>query len=164
MHVRRTATAALTIAGLGTAGGIALASPYAPHHPASAPAVAEPAASHASIGTRHSGSLGTFLVNARTGRTLYLFERDRRNKSRCFSSCATFWPPLMTQGRAHATGGAKQGKLGRIRRGSSWQVTYNRHPLYTYGGDNQAGQTNGQGLEAFGAEWFVVSPRGRAVH
>jgi predicted lipoprotein with Yx(FWY)xxD motif len=42
-------------------------------------------------------------------------------------------------------------------------VTYNKHPLYYYSGDSQAGQQNGQGLNAFGALWYVVGPAGNQV-
>ena len=54
--------------------------------------------------------------------------------------------------------------LGTTRRSNdSLQVTYNRHPLYTYAPDRQAGQTKGQGSSAFGAKWWAVSARGTAV-
>jgi hypothetical protein len=42
-------------------------------------------------------------------------------------------------------------------------VTYNGHPLYDYAGDQVAGDTNGQGLDQFGAEWYVVSPAGNKI-
>jgi predicted lipoprotein with Yx(FWY)xxD motif len=54
--------------------------------------------------------------------------------------------------------------LGSIKRGDgTTQVTYNQHPLYYYSGDNQAGQQNGQGINAFGAAWYVVTAAGGAV-
>jgi hypothetical protein len=43
------------------------------------------------------------------------------------------------------------------------QVTYNRHPLYTYALDKRAGQTNGEGSSNFGAKWWAVSAKGNAV-
>jgi predicted lipoprotein with Yx(FWY)xxD motif len=42
-------------------------------------------------------------------------------------------------------------------------VTYDGHPLYRYAGDDKAGQTRGQGLDQFGAGWFVVSPSGHKI-
>jgi predicted lipoprotein with Yx(FWY)xxD motif len=42
-------------------------------------------------------------------------------------------------------------------------VTYNGHPLYRYAGDQHAGETAGQGLDQFGAEWYVLSPAGNQV-
>ena len=54
--------------------------------------------------------------------------------------------------------------LGTTRRSNgSLQVTYNRHPLYTFSLDKRAGQTNGEGNLAFGARWYAVSSRGAAV-
>jgi Secreted repeat of unknown function len=43
------------------------------------------------------------------------------------------------------------------------QVTYNGHPLYLYEGDQKPGDTNGQGLTAFGAAWYALSPAGDQV-
>ena len=43
------------------------------------------------------------------------------------------------------------------------QVTYNGHPLYRFQGDAKAGQINGQGLDQFGAKWYVVDTKGKAV-
>ena len=43
------------------------------------------------------------------------------------------------------------------------QVTYNHHPLYTFAKDKKAGQTNGEGVNAFGAEWYVISPAGSKI-
>jgi Secreted repeat of unknown function len=49
------------------------------------------------------------------------------------------------------------------RSNGSRQVTYNKHPLYTYVLDKRAGQTTGEGISAFGARWYAVSARGRAL-
>ena len=40
------------------------------------------------------------------------------------------------------------------------QVTCNGHPLYLFEGDSAAGDTNGQGISAFGAKWYVLSQAG----
>ena len=42
-------------------------------------------------------------------------------------------------------------------------MTYNHHPLYTFVKDKRKGQTNGEGLSAFGAKWYAVSPAGARV-
>jgi hypothetical protein len=42
-------------------------------------------------------------------------------------------------------------------------VTYNRHPLYTFVKDTRKGQANGEGVDAFGAEWYVVSSAGAKI-
>jgi predicted lipoprotein with Yx(FWY)xxD motif len=43
------------------------------------------------------------------------------------------------------------------------QITYNRHPLYLHSGDQEAGDTRGEGLTAFGGSWFVLTPAGARV-
>jgi hypothetical protein len=40
------------------------------------------------------------------------------------------------------------------------QVTYNGHPLYLFARDTKPGDINGQGVTAFGAAWFAVTPAG----
>jgi Secreted repeat of unknown function len=37
------------------------------------------------------------------------------------------------------------------------------HPLYTFVNDKQPGDTNGEGIKAFGGSWFAVSPAGAKV-
>jgi hypothetical protein len=49
------------------------------------------------------------------------------------------------------------------RSNGSLQVTYNKHPLYRYTLDTNAGQTKGEGVLAFGAKWYAVSAKGTAV-
>jgi predicted lipoprotein with Yx(FWY)xxD motif len=127
-----------------------------------------PAATHAAratgatVSTAQTG-LGRVLVNS-SGRTLYLFGKDKRGKSSCAGQCATFWPPLFTKGKPHATGGAKASLLGMTRRADGrMQVTYNHHPLYTFEQDTMKGQTNGEGVTAFGATWDAVSAAGAKV-
>jgi predicted lipoprotein with Yx(FWY)xxD motif len=108
-------------------------------------------------------SLGRILVNS-SGRTLYLFGKDRNGKSACASACAGFWPPLITKGKPHATKGAKASLLGTTKRADGrMQVTYNHHPLYTFVQDTKKGQTNGEGLNKFGAKWYALSAAGAKV-
>ena len=110
-----------------------------------------------------NSALGPILVDGR-GRTLYLFEKDRAGKSTCSGKCAAFWPPLIASGKPHAAGGASASMLGTTKRADGrLQVTYDHHPLYTFVKDTGKGQTYGEGIDAFGAEWYVVSPRGAKV-
>ena len=107
--------------------------------------------------------LGPILVNSR-GHTLYLFAKDKNGKSACSGSCAKFWPPLLSQGKPTAGAGVKPSLIGTTRRSNgSRQVTYNKHPLYTFSLDTRAGQTKGEGNFAFGAKWYAISARGTAV-
>jgi predicted lipoprotein with Yx(FWY)xxD motif len=107
--------------------------------------------------------LGMILANS-SGHTLYLFAKDRNDKSACSGSCANFWPPLLSRSKPTAGAGVNASLLGTTKRSNgSLQVTYNRHPLYAYALDKRAGQTNGEGSLAFGARWYAVSARGTAV-
>jgi predicted lipoprotein with Yx(FWY)xxD motif len=93
---------------------------------------APPRASKGALISLGKTPLGQVLVNAR-GRTLYLFEKDKRGKSSCNGACATAWPPLIASGKPRAKPGIKASLLGRVkRRDGRRQVTYNRHPLYTF--------------------------------
>ncbi|WP_283137564.1 COG4315 family predicted lipoprotein [Rhizohabitans arisaemae] len=106
---------------------------------------------------------GSILVGV-DNRTLYLFEKDMDGTSACLNECALAWPPFLTEGEPTAGQGVDQKLLGTITRpDGKKQVTYNDHPLYYYIADKQSGDVLGQGLEAFGAKWFVVNSHGDKV-
>ena len=108
-------------------------------------------------------SLGTILVDG-SGRTLYLFKKDQPDQSACAGACVAAWPIDPSSGAPKAGSGVSASLLGTIKRSDgSTQVTYNKHPLYYYKGDSGPGQHNGQGIDAFGAEWYVLTPAGKAV-
>ena len=154
---------ALAIAGCG--GGSSnnnnatAATPSPPHrantsNPSTPPTVVRVSNTHA---------LGKILVDSK-GRTLYLFTKDSGTKSACVGMCATPWPPLLAHGTPKAGSGAKASLLGTTpRSGGASQVTYNGHPLYTFIKDTSPGDTNGEGVSAFGGSWFAVSPAGARV-
>ena len=107
--------------------------------------------------------LGQILVSSK-GHTLYMFAKDKNGKSSCSGSCAKFWPPYLQHGKATAGSGVKASLLGTTRRSNgSMQVTYNKHPLYSFALDKKAGQTNGEANVAFGGKWYAVSAKGTAV-
>jgi predicted lipoprotein with Yx(FWY)xxD motif len=126
------------------------------------PALDAAASKGAVVSTANTG-LGRVLVNSQ-GRTLYLFGKDRTGKSACTGQCAGFWPPLITSGKPHVAGGARASLVGTTKRADGrMQVTYNHHPLYTFAKDKAKGQTNGEGITAFGGQWNAVSPAGSKV-
>jgi predicted lipoprotein with Yx(FWY)xxD motif len=105
-------------------------------------------------------SLGPMLVDA-SGRTLYLFEGDRPNVSTLSAAGQAIWPPFTASATPRGLNGAVAADIGRI--AATGQITYNGHPLYYYVGDQKPGQTTGQGLNQFGALWYVLSARGNAI-
>ena len=116
----------------------------------------------ASVGVASTG-LCDVLVD-REGRTLYLFGRDTGTMSACTGACAVNWPPVRVRGTPLVGSGAQPSDVGRTARpdGIS-QLTYKGHPLYAFVNDKKPGDTNGEGINAFGGSWFAVSPAGAKV-
>ncbi|MFJ9045813.1 hypothetical protein [Streptomyces sp. NPDC102347] len=132
-------------------------------HAAVAPSATEAKAASSVTVTTKNTPLGKILVNEK-GHTLYLFESDKKDKSTCNDACAEAWPPLKADGKLVAKGGVDSKLLDTIKRSDgSKQVTYKGQPLYTFADDTKAGQTNGQGVDAFGAKWFVLGTDGKKI-
>jgi predicted lipoprotein with Yx(FWY)xxD motif len=109
------------------------------------------------------GPLGTILVDG-TGMTIYLFAPDKPGKSVCNGSCATYWPPVPAPATEPSSLPGVSGKVGTTTRDDgSTQLTVAGHPLYTYSGDQKAGQTEGQNLDINGGLWTVVAADGSSV-
>jgi predicted lipoprotein with Yx(FWY)xxD motif len=144
---------ALAAAACGSSGGGASASPAPPKTSTAQPAT---------VGVASTG-LGQVLVDSQ-GRTLYLFQKDSGTTSACTGACAASWPPLRATGQPTVGGGANASLLGTAPRSDGGpQVTYNGHPVYTFTGDHKAGDTNGQGVNAFGGLWFALTSTGNQV-
>jgi predicted lipoprotein with Yx(FWY)xxD motif len=153
----------LTAAAL-AAGGIGIdAALSGPAAPAAVPSIAPASMSGVRIGAAALAP-GTALVDA-GGRALYLFEADQGSTSACNGPCAQIWPPLLDGGAPPVASGGVQATLfgSTARADGTRQVTYNGHPLYYFTGDKNAGETRGQGLDRFGAPWYVVTPAGDKI-
>jgi predicted lipoprotein with Yx(FWY)xxD motif len=130
---------------------------------ASSTPAATPSGKTATVSVAANGTVGQVLVDS-GGRTLYLFEADSGTMSACTGTCAETWPPLRASGKPVAGSGITASKLGTIARTDGKpQVSYNGHPLYLYSNDQNPGDANGEGVNAFGAPWYVVSPAGTRV-
>src|SRR3954447_19494219 len=113
-----------------------------------------PQAAGASIGL-HKAALGRYLVDAR-GRALYLFEADQPNKSNCTGACLSIWPAFTVTTKPKAARGVSATKIATIRAaGGKRQGTFPRPPLFPLRPQPKAGRPPGQGLDQFGAEWYV---------
>ncbi|MEY9968087.1 putative lipoprotein with Yx(FWY)xxD motif [Streptacidiphilus sp. MAP12-16] len=133
----------------------------------SAPSSAPPSSAPAGTGVAatlqaHSSAEGQILVDG-SGRTLYLFQADTGSTSNCNGTCAKAWPPDTTTGQPNASGVTSSLVATSTRADHTTQVTYKGHPLYYFVQDSKAGDTNGQGVTAFGGTWYVVSPSGNAI-
>jgi predicted lipoprotein with Yx(FWY)xxD motif len=155
--------AALLAAGCGS-GKKASGASAASATPSSTSAQAAPAAPGTSIAVKRAGKLGTVLAAGAKKMTVYLFEADKSAQSSCSGACASAWPPVTTAGKPVAGHGVLASDLGATKRADgTLQVTYNGHPLYYFVKDKDAGDAYGEGVNGFGASWYVVSPRGGKV-
>ena len=126
--------------------------------PAAVPAPA-PAAKGTKIVVRDS-DFGRMLWGANR-QAIYIFENDKRNKSRCYGECAELWPPVHTKGAPRAGAGVKKGLLGTIeRRNGRKQVTYKGQPLYYYAHEGPD-EVLCHNVFLNGGLWWVVGPDGR---
>ncbi|MBB6399951.1 putative lipoprotein with Yx(FWY)xxD motif [Actinomadura coerulea] len=168
LAVGAAAVVAAAVAGCG--GGSSTSSPTT--SPPSSPTMSPPssvaptggAAPGGTMKTASVGALGQIVVDGQA-RTVYLFQKDTGTTSSCSGSCAAVWPPVTTTGKPQAGSGADAAKLGTTKRSDGrTEVTYSGHPLYYYAPDGGAsGSAKGQGLNQFGAKWYVLSPSGAPV-
>ena len=93
-------------------------------------------------------SIGEVFANA-NGLTLYTFTRDSQNMSNCYDTCATNWPPFAAKKDSKEWGSFTVVE----RNDGTYQWAYENQPLYTWVGDQQSGDTNGEGL---GNVWFAL--------
>jgi predicted lipoprotein with Yx(FWY)xxD motif len=150
------AAIAVVAAGCGGSGNTGAASAYG------AAKAAKPRAGGAAVALRTT-KLGRVLVDGQ-GRALYLFEKDTSTASTCYGACASIWPPLTTAGTPRAGAGIVAAKLGTTtRKDGKTEVTYAGHPLYYYAADTKPGDLRGQGLDQFGAKWYVLGAGGRKI-
>jgi predicted lipoprotein with Yx(FWY)xxD motif len=134
-------------------------------------AIAASAVAHASGPTAHSGRAhtiklaktgkGKILVDG-SGRTLYMFTRDHRNKSLCGTTCVSVWNRLTTRSNPTVGPGLKASLVGTIKLAHNVkQVTYAGHPLYIY--TQLPTGTSYIGANEFGGLWYGVNVAGHAV-
>jgi predicted lipoprotein with Yx(FWY)xxD motif len=87
--------------------------------------------------------------------------KDEDGKSSCYDDCAVTWPAFTVRGKAMAGPGVEVDWLATAeRRDGTTQVTYKGMPLYYFSGDQQPGDSNGQGV---GGVWFTVAPDGALI-
>jgi predicted lipoprotein with Yx(FWY)xxD motif len=108
-----------------------------------------------------SPTLGQILTDDK-GMTLYIFDKDVKDKSNCSGGCLKNWPAFMVKEEdAKVTGDGVTATFGVIERDDgTYQVTANGMPLYYYVKDQNPHDTTGQ---AVGDVWWVVGPDGNKI-
>jgi len=111
-------------------------------------------ADHHAVKVAKKDGIGSYLTDIK-GMTLYSFKKDTPGKSACEGECVAKWPIYYVETVA-AKDGLKAEDFGTITRADGKkQTTYKGMPLYHFGGDKKAGDTNGQGVKDL---WSVVQP------
>lgn len=119
---------------------------------------AAPAAQRTEITVRDS-DFGE-MIWAPGRQAIYMFEKDGRDRSRCYGKCAKAWPPVLTKGRPTAGPGVDPDLLGTTqRRNGARQVTYAGKPLYTYAHEGR-NQVFCHDVRLNGGYWWVLAPNG----
>ncbi len=124
------------------------------------------AANAAKVEVQQSKQYGPFLAEG-SGMPLYIFSTDTQGQgsakasSSCKSGCATAWPPATASTKPTAGSKIDSAKLATITRSDGKkQLTYNGWPLYTFSKDKASGPPSGQGKQAFGGHWYLITPNG----
>jgi predicted lipoprotein with Yx(FWY)xxD motif len=94
---------------------------------------------------------------------IYIFERDKENKSNCYGDCAEAWPPVFTEGKPRAGKGIHRSQLGTTkRRDGKLQVTYAGKPLYYYAHEGP-GDVKCHDVNLNGGFWWVLGADGERI-
>jgi predicted lipoprotein with Yx(FWY)xxD motif len=105
---------------------------------------------------------GRMLVDSKR-QAIYVFQRDRRNKTNCYGECAEAWPPVFTEGSPRAGKGVSSSLLGTIRRRDGRrQVTYAGRPLYYYAHEGP-GEVKCHNVYLNGGYWWAVGANGKRL-
>jgi predicted lipoprotein with Yx(FWY)xxD motif len=90
-------------------------------------------------------------VLALRGHAIYTPSQENSGKVKCTGGCAAVWVPVKNS----AGKGSKVGHLGSVTRpGGKKQLTYKKHPLYTFAPEGK-GKLSGDGLkDKFGGKNF----------
>ncbi|MEV4946806.1 SCO0930 family lipoprotein [Streptomyces sp. NPDC053755] len=113
------------------------------------------------LAIREDPKLGDIVVDSR-GMTVYRFKKDSAwpMKTACVGPCLKKWPVVAPADKNETKGITLKGFVTFNRPDGIKQQTIDCWPLYTFAGDEEPGDTNGQGV---GGTWYAVSPEGKLV-
>jgi predicted lipoprotein with Yx(FWY)xxD motif len=89
------------------------------------------------------------VLTDENGMTLYVFDKDGKNKSNCYDNCAKAWPPY----KVPAGAAAKKDWTIVERKDGTKMWAYDDKPVYTYIKDTKKGDITGDGV---GGVWHVA--------
>ncbi|MFJ3670152.1 SCO0930 family lipoprotein [Streptomyces sp. NPDC090106] len=114
------------------------------------------------LSTREDPKLGEIVIDE-NGMTVYRFIKDVAWPdpiSKCTGACLEKWPAVGPVEANDTKGVEKKGLMSFTRPDGVKQQTIDCWPIYTFTGDKEPGDTNGQGV---GGTWYAVTPEGKPV-
>ena len=108
---------------------------------------------------------GKILVDP-FGYSLYAFDRDRNNQSRCYGPCASRFPPVLVKdlNDLKFDSSLNQKLFGMVdRMDGMHQLTFNNFPLYYYSKDTVPGDFFADGSLQFGDYWWILDSNGNKL-
>jgi len=143
--MRVAAVAALLLSACGSTSSTASSS----SSPAASPTV--------DVATVTAAGAQVMALTTPSGLTLYYLTSDVATATKCAGACLAHWPPLLSTGSPIGMAGIS-GTLTVVQNANGGQVAYNGHLLYEFANDKAAGDTKGEGIQAFGGVWHVATP------
>ena len=143
--IRVAAVAALFLSACGSPSSTATSSPS----PATPPTV--------DVATVTAAGTQEMALTTPSGLTLYYLTSDVATAPKCSGACLAHWPPLLSTANPIGMTGIS-GTLTVVQNANGSQVAYNGHLLYEFANDKAAGDTKGEGIQAFGGVWHVATP------
>ena len=110
---------------------------------------------------------GAYLVGP-DGKPVYLFTTDTQRTDQppvisCPVECRTVWPPVEVLGELDLGEGIDEEMVDTVQFDGRAVVAYNGWPLYTFARDTSGAAPQGNHVESFGGEWYLVGPDGERV-
>lgn len=114
------------------------------------------------LSVRKDPNLGNIVVD-KNGMTVYRFLKDKawpKPVSNCTGACLEKWPVVAPVEFNDTKDIPEKGYMNFTRPDGARQQTLNCSPIYTFSGDKEPGDINGQGV---GGTWYAVAPDGKLV-
>jgi predicted lipoprotein with Yx(FWY)xxD motif len=131
--------------------------------------LASPAlAQEVTLSVSETGSFGSYITGPE-GEPVYMFTADTQGEGAdptiaCTSEeCLAAWPLVTAEGEVTVGPDLDQSLVGTMQHEGGSVVTYNGWPLYTFARDMAGEPPQGQNIESFGGEWYLVDPQGEMI-
>lgn len=92
---------------------------------------------------------GKDIIVSPASLTVYTFDNDTGRESTCYDSCAKAWPAVLVDANTKVADPIST----TVRKDGSIQLAFDGHPVYTFAGDKNPGDTKGDGL---GGIWHSI--------